>query len=167
MRSTRPSTGFGNCSVFSIRCRVPSPRTMKPCVGLILRCASISRSCSQAALGVKATRAAGFSTPRRQSCDPPGSSDPASQSGDRLNPRRLARGASIAAFCRYGREAVDWQRGQPAPRLGKDCRRLKRGVGRLAENVQQAWQRTAPQLRRSCASMVYSLLSTEQAKAGS
>jgi hypothetical protein len=70
MRSTRPSTGFGT-SVFSIRCRVPSPRTMKPCVGLILRCASISRSCSQAALGVKATPAVMISKDLRQNATTP------------------------------------------------------------------------------------------------
>jgi hypothetical protein len=156
MRSTRPSTGFGT-SVFSIRCRVPSPRTMKPCVGLILRCASISRSCSQAALGVKATRAAGFSTPRRQSCDPPGSSDPASQSGDRHNPRRLARGASIAAFCRSSREAVDWQRGRPAPRLDKDRRQQKRGVGRpkTCNRLGNELRRVAPQLRMDGLSITF------------
>jgi hypothetical protein len=76
---------------------------------------------------------------------------------DRLNPRRLARGASIAAFCRSGREAVDWQRGRPAPRLDKDRRQQKRGVGRpkTCNRLGNELRRVAPQLRMDGLSITF------------
>lgn len=56
--------------------------------------------------------------------------------------------ASIAAIDLSGRASVDWHRGRPAHGLDQDRRQDEHRVGRMAENVRQAWQRAAPQLRK-------------------
>ncbi len=54
MRAARPSTHDRGIASFSIRCRLPSPQTMKPCVGVTASRSSIRGKYTPSAPGVKA-----------------------------------------------------------------------------------------------------------------